>query len=166
MDNHSVTYTWTVACQAPLSTEFSRQKYWSVLPFPSPGIFLTQGSNLGLHCRQTIYRLRRTDAEAPILWPPDGKSWLTGKDPDAGKDWGQEDKGVTEGEMVGWHHLLNGHESEQTPGRPGVLQSTGLQSQTRLSDWTTNWIIIFSHKEEVNSAIFHDMDKTWDHYAK
>ena len=57
----------------------------------------------------------RTDAEAetPILWPPDGKKWLTGKDPDAGKDWRHEDKGTTEIEMVGWHHRLNGHEFEQ-----------------------------------------------------
>ena len=56
------------------------------------------------------------EAEAPILWPPDVKSWLTGKDPDTGKDWGQEEKGVTEDEMVGWHHQLNGHEFEQTLG--------------------------------------------------
>ena len=56
----------------------------------------------------------RTDAEAetPILWPPDVKNRLIGKDPDAGKDWRQEEKGVTEGKMVGWHHQLNGHESE------------------------------------------------------
>ena len=54
----------------------------------------------------------RTDVEAetPILWPPDVKSWLTGKDPDAGKDWRQEEKGMAEDEMVGWHHRLNGHE--------------------------------------------------------
>ena len=54
----------------------------------------------------------RTDAEAetPILWPPDAKNWFTEKDPDAGKDWGQ--KGITEAEMVGWHHWLNGHEFE------------------------------------------------------
>ena len=54
----------------------------------------------------------RTDAEAetPILWPPDVKSWVTGKDPDAGKVWRQEEKGMTEDEMVGWHHRLNGHE--------------------------------------------------------
>ena len=60
----------------------------------------------------------RTDAEAeaPILWPPDVKSWLTGKDPDAGKDWGPKEKGMTEDEMVGWHHWLNGRESEQTLG--------------------------------------------------
>ena len=53
----------------------------------------------------------RTDAEAeaPILWPPDVMSWLIGKDPDAGKDWRQEEKGTTEDEMVGWHHQLNGH---------------------------------------------------------
>ena len=54
----------------------------------------------------------RTDAEAetPILWPPVAKSWLIGKDPDAGENWGQEEKGMTEDEMVGWHHWLNGHE--------------------------------------------------------
>ena len=54
----------------------------------------------------------RTDveAEALILWPPDVKSWLTGKDLDTGKDWGQEEKGTTEDEMVGWHHRINGHE--------------------------------------------------------
>ena len=53
----------------------------------------------------------RTDAEAetPILWPPDAKNWLIWKDPDAGKDWRQEEKGTTEDEMVGWHHQLNGH---------------------------------------------------------
>ena len=53
----------------------------------------------------------RTDveAEAPIIWPPDAKSWLIWKDPDAGKDWGQEEKGTTEDEMVGWHHWLDGH---------------------------------------------------------
>ena len=59
----------------------------------------------------------RTDVEAetPILWPPDVKSWLIWKDPDAGKYWGQEEKGMTEDEMVGWHHQLNGHEFGWTP---------------------------------------------------
>ena len=51
-------------------------------------------------------------AEAPILWPPDAKNWLTGKDPDAGKDWRLEYKGMTEDEMVGWHHRLDGHKLE------------------------------------------------------
>ena len=60
----------------------------------------------------------KTDAEAetPVLWPPHAKSWLIGKDPDAGRDWGQEEKGTTEDEMAGWHHRLNGHEFEWTPG--------------------------------------------------
>ena len=60
----------------------------------------------------------RTDVEAetPVLWPPDAKNWVTGKDPDAGKDWRQEEKGMTEDEMVGWHHRLDGHGFEQAPG--------------------------------------------------
>ena len=60
----------------------------------------------------------RTDAEteAPLFWPPDVKGWLIGKDPDSGKDWRQEEKGMTEDEMVGWHHWLDGHEFEQTLG--------------------------------------------------
>ena len=60
----------------------------------------------------------RNDAEAetPVLWPPHLKSWLTGKDSDAGRDWGQEEKGTTEDEMAGWHHWLNGCDSEWTPG--------------------------------------------------
>ena len=60
----------------------------------------------------------RTDAQAetPVLWPHDAKNWLTGKDPDAGKDWSREEKGTTEDEIVGWHHLLDGHEFEQALG--------------------------------------------------
>ena len=79
----------------------------------------------------------RTDAEAetPILWPPDGKNWLIWKDPDAGKDWRQEEKGTTEDEMVGCHHWLNeqwtwvwvNSGSWWWTGRPGMLQSMGLQ---------------------------------------
>ena len=83
-----------------------------------------------------------TEAEAPICYLPDSKSWLIGKDTDAGKDWRQEEKGTTEDEMVGWYHWLNGHELEQTPGgsdrmrgKPGVLQSTG--SQRVRHDWAT-----------------------------
>ena len=77
----------------------------------------------------------RTDAEAetPVLWPPDVKNWLIGKDPDAGKDWRWEEKGMTEDEMVGWHHWLNGHDFEEAPGvgdgqgSLGTLQSMGSQ---------------------------------------
>ena len=74
----------------------------------------------------------KTDAEveAPILWLPDAKNWLTGKDPDARKEWRWEEKGVTEDEMVGWHHWLNGHEFEQTQGN-----SEGQRSLACCSSW-------------------------------
>ena len=81
-------------------------------------------------------------AEAPILWPPDVKNWLTGKDPDAGKDWRQKEKGMAKDEMVGWHRRLDGHEFEQALGvgdGQGSLACYSPQvgkSQTRLSDWT------------------------------
>ena len=73
-----------------------------------------------------------TEAEAPILWPPDAKNGLIWKDLDAWKGWRQEEKGTTEDEMVGCHHWLHGHEFEQTlghrgTGRPGMLQSVGSQ---------------------------------------
>ena len=66
----------------------------------------------GNQCWIFIGRIN-AEAETPILWPPDAKNGLTGKDPDAGKDWRQEEKGMTEDEMVGWHHWLNWHEFEQ-----------------------------------------------------
>ena len=74
----------------------------------------------------------RTDAEAETLklWPPDGKNWLIGKDPDAGKDWRWQEKGMTENEMDGWHHRLNGHECEQIPG-----DSEGQRSLACCSPW-------------------------------
>ena len=86
----------------------------------------------------------RTDVEAetPILWPSDAKSWLILKDCDAGKDWGQEEKGTTEDEMVGWHHRLDGHGFGWTPGagdgQGGLVcfGSWGPKSWTWLSDWT------------------------------
>ena len=85
----------------------------------------------------------KTDAqvEAPILQQSDEKSWLTGKDLDAGKDWRQEEKGTTEDEMVGWHHWLNGHEFEQAPG-----DGEGQGSLVCCSPWrrkelnTTEWL--------------------------
>ena len=63
-----------------------------------------------------FFRGNDTKAETPVLWPPHVKSWLIGKDCDAGRDWGQEKKGTTEDEMAGWHHWLDGRESEWTPG--------------------------------------------------
>ena len=85
----------------------------------------------------------KTDAkvELPIFWPSDVNCWLIGKDPDAGKDWGQEEKGTTE-EMVGWHHQLDGHESKQALGigdnREGWYAAVcGIaKNQTGLSDWS------------------------------
>ena len=85
----------------------------------------------------------RTDtaAETPILWPPGAKTWLIGKDPDAGKDWSQEEKGMTEDEMIGWHHQFDGHEFEQTLG-----VGEGQESLMCCSPWgckelyTTEWL--------------------------
>ena len=85
----------------------------------------------------------KTKAETLIVWPPDVKNWLVRKDPDAGKDWGQEEKGVAKDEMVRYHHRFNGHEFEQTlrdSGRQRSLMSCspwGPKSWTRLSNWTT-----------------------------
>ena len=84
----------------------------------------------------------RTDAEAetPIFWPPDAKDWLIAKDPDAGKDWRQEEKGTTKDEMDGIIDLIDMSLSKLQElvmaGKPGILQSLGLQSQTGLSIWT------------------------------
>ena len=95
----------------------------------------------------------QTDAEAPIFWPPDVKNWLIWKDPDARKDWRREEKGMTEDEMVWWHHWLNGHEFEQTLG-----DSEGLGSLACCSPWgwkesdTTeqvNWSILYSQENSL-----------------
>ena len=97
----------------------------------------------------------RTDAEAetPIVWPPHAKSWLIGKDPDAGRDWGQEDKGTAEDEMAGWHHRLDGHVFEQIPGvcdgQRGLVccDSWGRKESgmTEQLNWTElNWWINFN----------------------
>ena len=97
----------------------------------------------------------RTDAEAPILWPPDAKNWLLGKDPGAGKDWKKEEKGTTENEMVGWHHWLDRYEFVYAPGvgdEQGSLACYSprqvAKSQTQLSDWTElnlqeSWKLLF-----------------------
>ena len=96
---------WTVVLERTLEGPFDSKEIRSVNP---------KGN-------QPWTFIGRTDAEAevPIFWPPDGKSWLIGKDPDARKDWWQEEKGTTEDEMVGWHHWFNGHESEQAADGEG-----------------------------------------------
>ena len=88
------------------------------------------------------YSLEGLDAEVetPMLWPPDVKNWLIWKDPDAGQDWRCEEKGMTEDEVVGWHHQLHGHEFEQALGvsdrEACLVQSMRSQSWTWLSNWT------------------------------
>ena len=87
----------------------------------------------------------RNDAEAetPVLWPPHTKSWLIGKDSDAGRDWGQEEKGTTEDEMAGWHHWLDGHEFEWTPGvgdGQGGLACCDSWGRRVGHDWATDLI--------------------------
>ena len=81
----------------------------------------------------------RTDAagEASVLWSPDAKRWLLGKDPDAGKDWGQEEKGTVENEMVGWHHWLNRHEFEQTLGDGEGQRSLVCYTPWGRKEWDT-----------------------------
>jgi len=95
----------------------------------------------------------RTDAKAetPVLWPPHAKSWLIGKDPDAERDWGKEEKGTTEDEMAGWHHRLDGHEFEWTlgvgDGQGGLVccDSWGCKESdmTEWLNWTElNWNVL------------------------
>ena len=121
-------YFWPVVLEKTFESPFDCKEIQSVHP---------KGD-------QSWVFIGRTDAEAetPILWPPHVKSWLIGKDPDAGRDWGQEEKWMTEDEMAVWHHWLDEHEFEQTPGvgdgqgRLECYDSWGCKESTRLSDWT------------------------------
>ena len=91
-----------------------------------------------------VFTLRTdVEAETPIVWPPDAKSWLIGKDPNAGKDSGEEEKGSTEDEMAGWHHWLDGHGFGQTPGvRDGkgglVFCDSWGRKESDMTEWL-NW---------------------------
>ena len=104
---------WTEPCQHPKKPNFLWQtqgmgyiSFGSVLPL----------WNIYLLCYGRVFYRRRRWHPTPVLWPPHAKSWLIGKDSGAGRDWGQEEKGTTEDEMAGWHHGLDGRESEWTPG--------------------------------------------------
>ena len=113
-----------------------------------------QGDPTSPFWRRSVWMfIGRTDAEAetPILWPPDADSWLTGKDPDAGRDWGQEKKGTTEDEKAEFHHRLDGHESEWTPGagdRQGGLECCDSWGRKELD--TTEWL----NWTELNCRLF------------
>jgi len=105
----------------------------------------------------------RTDVEAetPILWPPDVKNWFTGKDPDSGKDWRQEERGITEDEMIGWHHRLDGHEFEKA-----LRVGDGQGSLACCSPWghkesdITEWLNWTDLSQANNFSIFHLEEKT------
>ena len=110
----------------------ARTLEWFAIPSSSGARFvrLTEIKSVNPKGNQLWIFIKRTDAEAPIFCPPDMKSWLTDKDSDAGKNWGQEEMGTTEDEMLGWHHWLSGHESEQTLGG-----SEGQSSLACCSPW-------------------------------
>ena len=107
--------------------ELDKKKDWVLKDWCLQTVFLEKTLESPFYCKEikpvnlkgnkSWIFIRRTDAvaEAPMLWLPDVKSQLIGKDPYCGKDWRQEEKGTSENEMVGWHHQLNGHEFEQTP---------------------------------------------------
>ena len=123
---------WTVVLQKTLESPLDSKE---IQPVHSKG-------------NQSWIFIGRTDAEAetPILWPPGAKNWLTGKDPDAGKDRRQKEKGTTEDGMVRWHHWLDGHESEQAPGVGDGQGSLACFSpwghkQSDITEWL-NWLNI------------------------
>ena len=126
-------WCWRRLLRVPWTARRSNQ---SILKEISPGISL-EGMMLKL--------------KTPVLWPPHEKSWLTGKYSDAGRDWGQEEKGTTKDEMAGWHRWLDGRESEWTlgdgDGQGGLAccDSWGRKESTWLSKWTElNWCLYFT----------------------
>ena len=144
-----------------LITPLDRRCFWTVLleKTVESSLDYTQikpGSPKG---SQSWIFIGRTDAEAeaPILWSPDAKSWCNGKDPDAGKDWRQEEKGMTEDEMVGRDHCFDGHEFEQAPGfgdgqrNLACYSPWGLKSWTWLSNWTELIPNLHSIDEKTNA---------------
>ena len=126
-------FFWTVVLEKTLESPLDCKEIQPVHP---------KGDQSWVFIRRTA-----TEAETPILWPPYAKIWLIGKDPDAGRDWGQEEKGTTEDEMAGWHHRLDGHEFRWWTGRPGVLRFMGSQrvghdwvtERLNWTDWTESW---------------------------
>ena len=122
--------------------ELNRKEDWALKNWCFQSVVLEKALKIPLDIKEIIpvspkgnqpwIFTRRTDGdpEAPVLWPPDTKSRVIGKDPDPGKGWGQEEKGATEDEMVGWHHQVNGHEFDQILG-----ESEGQGSLASCSPW-------------------------------
>ena len=119
---------------------------------------VTSYCSFDLHFSQSWVFIGMTDAKAetPILWPPHAKSWLIGKDSDAGRDWRQEEKGMTEDEMVGWHHQLDRHEFGWTPGvGDGQGGLACCKSWGRKESDTTEWLNWTELNNEWCWASFH-----------
>ena len=121
--------SWTVVLEKTLESHLNSKK---IQPLHPKGI------------RFWIF-IGMTDVEAatPIPWPPDGKNWLIWKDPYTGKDWGWEEMGITEDEMIGWHHQLNGHEFGLTlgvaDGQGGLECCSQCDGVTKSQTWLSNW---------------------------
>ena len=124
---------WTVVLEKTLESPLDCKEIQPVYPEGNQSRIFTGGT--------------AAEAEAPILWSPDVKNWLIWKDPDAGKDWRQEENGITEDEMVGWHHQLDGHELEQGLGvgdgqgglvccSPRGCKESDMNEWTELNWWT------------------------------
>ena len=116
----SSSHVWMWELDFKESWALKNQCFWTVVlekTLESP-LDSSKIKRVNIKGNQSWIFIGRTDAaaETPILWPPGAKNWLLGKDPDAGQDWRQEEKGMTEDEMVGWHKRFNGHELEQAPG--------------------------------------------------
>ena len=128
---------WTVVLEKTFESPLDCKEIWSVNP---------KGN-------QSRIFIGRTDAEAetPILWPPDEKNWLLWKDPNDGKDWRQEEKGMTEDDIVGWHHQCSGHEFEQAPGvgdgQGSLVYCTPCgRKELDMTEWL-NWTELYWERE-------------------
>ena len=124
---------------------------------------------LSVHLRESVHYKRdqswvffgRNDAKAetPVLWPPHAKNWLIGKDSDAGRDWGQEEKGTTEDEMAEWHHLLDERESEWTPGvgdgQGGLVCCDSWDRKESDTTERLNWAVQFSQHYSLKRLFLH-----------
>ena len=122
-------YFWTVVLEKTLESPLNYKEIQPVHPKGDQSWVFIGGTDV--------------EAETPILWPPNAKSWLIWKDPDAGEDWGQEEKGRTEDEMVAWYHQLNGHRFEWTPGdgdgRGGLVCGSSWDSKESDTTEQLNW---------------------------
>ena len=141
-------YFWTVVLEKTLESLLNCKEIRPVNPkWNQSGIFIG-----------------RTDAEAEasICWPSDVKNWVIWKDPDAGKDWRQDKKGMTEDEMVGWHHWLNGHEFERAPGAGDGQEAwhAAVHGVTKCQIWLSHWT------EELDSSCFNSRSVTLNKWPK